>query len=890
MSVSNQGQTEGLYHQLKNDFNDFVTKQKAVYKESELLRMDLHCHDDNSDVPDEILGRILNVPETWLKSDRLIDELVKNGMNVLTITNHNNARSCYIMQDKGVDVLTAAEFTCTVTDFNVGIHVLTYGFSYEQEKVLNKLRRNLYSFLEYTKENNIPVIWAHPLYYYASQVPPIEFFEKMSLVFERFEVINGQRNNWQNMLTREWILTMTPDYINRMAEKHQLDVHRYCRDPYCKVMSGGSDSHIGLFAGETGTLLHVPGLQKKLKTKPASELALEAILEGRMVPFGQPSNSEKLTISLLDYVSQIALNMRDPGLLRILLHKGTTNDKILAILISNAFLELKHHKVTLQFIELFHRSLLGKKPPKIKRLFVSKNYRSVFDDAVKMAEISRDKDRSGSIEKYQETIASMHSGLVQLLYHRLEKKLSDMFEKFREQPADFNLLLERFEIPGEMRILLGGHEKKKRKGNSSGTAITGFLDGLSFPFLASGLILAAHFTSAKVLFNNRNLLNRFADMVGRYRHPKRILWLTDTYDDKNGVSHFLQTLHKEIQAKNLPIDILVCSNRVKSDDHLIVLKPLMDMQLPMYENQSLTVPDFLQIHQLFQQGEYDRVICSTEGVMGLAALYLKYAFSVQASFYIHTDWITFGKTALNLERPNLNRFRRILRAYYKQFDHLFVLNTEQQKWLTGREMMMDEKKVHLTAHWTDASMKPEKNKRSEIFGLSEKEPVMLFAGRVSHEKGIGDLVWLYRELKEQHSDLRLVVAGTGPALEEIIKDVPDVISTGWVNHDQLSTIYSSADILVLPSRFDTFSFVVLEAITCGLPVAAYNTKGPKDILSQGECGFLANTREEMLEQLSHYFADSGQQNRFRESATKRAAQYSANTIMNNLMKDLCMYE
>ena len=324
MPESNQN--NGLFHEkLKQDLKEFLNQQFRKYPVDELLKIDFHCHDYNSDIPDELLGRILNVPETWLKSEILINELIKNQCDVITITNHNNARSCFELQEKGIDVLTGAEFSCFVPDFNIGIHILAYGFLKGQEAVLNKLRKNVYKFQEFTCKENIPTIWAHPLYHYSSHgVPPYDFFNKMALIFERFEVVNGQRDTWQNMLVKVWLETLTSETIDSYAEKFRIDPLLYCKDPYHKVYTGGSDSHIGLFAGLTGSYLYVPDLEEKLKKYSKTELALNAIREGKIVPFGSHTNSEKLTIALLDYVFQIALFLKDPGLLRILLHKGTS--------------------------------------------------------------------------------------------------------------------------------------------------------------------------------------------------------------------------------------------------------------------------------------------------------------------------------------------------------------------------------------------------------------------------------------------------------------------------------------------------------------------------------------------------------------------------------------
>lgn len=165
--------------ELQDELNAFTTEQFNKFPLEDTLTIDLHCHDYNSDVPDEILGRILKVPETWLPTEDLLITLKKHGCNAFTVTNHNNARTIWEQQEKGLDILSAAEFSCMVPDYEIGIHVLTYGFSPKQEKVLNKLRRNLYSFLEYTCENDIPTIWAHPLYnYYVRKVLQLSFLKK----------------------------------------------------------------------------------------------------------------------------------------------------------------------------------------------------------------------------------------------------------------------------------------------------------------------------------------------------------------------------------------------------------------------------------------------------------------------------------------------------------------------------------------------------------------------------------------------------------------------------------------------------------------------------------------------------------------------------------------
>ncbi|MEI7492963.1 MAG: glycosyl transferase family 1, partial [Bacteroidota bacterium] len=91
----------------------------------------------------------------------------------------------------------------------------------------------------------------------------------------------------------------------------------------------------------------------------------------------------------------------------------------------------------------------------------------------------------------------------------------------------------------------------------------------------------------------------------------RVLWLTDTYDDHNGVSMVLQAMRREITARNLPVDFMVCSNTLKSGKNLIVIKPLSEFNIPLYRQQPMRIPNFLTIQRIFRKKKYDRVICST---------------------------------------------------------------------------------------------------------------------------------------------------------------------------------------------------------------------------------------------------------------------------------------
>jgi len=272
--------------------------------------------------------------------------------------------------------------------------------------------------------------------------------------------------------------------------------------------------------------------------------------------------------------------------------------------------------------------------------------------------------------------------------------------------------------------------------------------------------------------------------------------------------------------------------------------------------------------------------------MGLAALWLKYAYSVPAYFYLHTDWMMFAEKTLKLKNDNLDNFRRILRTFYKAFDGIFVLNNEHKKWLTGKDMGFNSSKVFLTSHWVEEIFKPHKTNKEEVFGVSSTTPVILFSGRLSEEKGVMDIPEIMNIVKQKYPDTKIAFAGIGPKENQLKTLLPDAIFLGWVDHTMLPKVYSAADILVLPSRFDTFGCVVLEALSCGLPVIAYNNKGPKDIINNGLNGYLVKNETEMAQKIIELISNPLLLNLFRNQSLLRAYEFKPDTIMKQFVNDL----
>ncbi|PKP90098.1 MAG: alpha-mannosyltransferase [Alphaproteobacteria bacterium HGW-Alphaproteobacteria-16] len=103
-------------------------------------------------------------------------------------------------------------------------------------------------------------------------------------------------------------------------------------------------------------------------------------------------------------------------------------------------------------------------------------------------------------------------------------------------------------------------------------------------------------------------------------------------------------------------------------------------------------------------------------------------------------------------------------------------------------------------------------------------PVQLYVGRVAIEKNLEAF------LASTHPGTKVVV-GDGPARGALEAKYPDAVFLGPLFGDDLARAYNAADVFVFPSRTDTFGLVMIEAMACGTPVAAYPVTGPVDILT-----------------------------------------------------------
>jgi glycosyltransferase involved in cell wall biosynthesis len=117
--------------------------------------------------------------------------------------------------------------------------------------------------------------------------------------------------------------------------------------------------------------------------------------------------------------------------------------------------------------------------------------------------------------------------------------------------------------------------------------------------------------------------------------------------------------------------------------------------------------------------------------------------------------------------------------------------------------------------------------------LGGERPIFLYAGRVAIEKNVEAF------LRLDLPGTRYVV-GDGPQRQELELKYPQARFVGYQTGECLARYMAAADVLVFPSRTDTFGLVMLEALACGVPVAAFPLPGTRDVIRDDRVGVLDN--------------------------------------------------
>lgn len=298
---------------------------------------------------------------------------------------------------------------------------------------------------------------------------------------------------------------------------------------------------------------------------------------------------------------------------------------------------------------------------------------------------------------------------------------------------------------------------------------------------------------------------------------KKILIVTDAYKPQvNGVVTTIVNVEKQLRDMGHQVKILSFKDCKRA------------FTLPLYKEVTMGIVSKKMVQSSIEWADAIH-IATPEGSVGFRVRGYCVKHDIPFTTGYHTNWPEFVRARMPIHRSITYLY---LRWLHKHSQSILVPTPTALEELEQKGF----KNLSVWTRGVDREMF-----QPEVDIEPRETPVLICVSRASHEKGLDDFCSLKGNYKK-------VLAGDGPYLETLKEKYPDVEFLGMLHGKELADVYAGGDVFVFPSRTDTFGVVMIEAMACGTPVAAYPVTGPIDVIEQDITGVMDNNLEVAVEE------------------------------------------
>jgi len=315
----------------------------------------------------------------------------------------------------------------------------------------------------------------------------------------------------------------------------------------------------------------------------------------------------------------------------------------------------------------------------------------------------------------------------------------------------------------------------------------------------------------------------------------RVALIADGVGAMHGVTHTL----RQIRDRGVPgFEVEVIGTDADVDRRLSAVA---EVDVPYYEGLKVGVPGLPATVDALSDGRYDLVHVCAPGPAGIEALLLARVLELPTVGSYHTELAAYA--GLRSGEQQLEALAGLaLGAFYGACDVVLSPSPQSDERLIRLGIERDR-----IGRWDRGVDLDRFDPALRTAGLLPGEINVMYAGRLTREKGVDRLADAFLAARLRDPRLHLVLAGGGPeeaALRERLGETATFL--GWLHGEELARAYASADIFLFPSRTDTFGQVILEAQASGLPIVAVGEGGPASLIEDGESGLLSAPEPQAL--------------------------------------------
>jgi glycosyltransferase involved in cell wall biosynthesis len=316
--------------------------------------------------------------------------------------------------------------------------------------------------------------------------------------------------------------------------------------------------------------------------------------------------------------------------------------------------------------------------------------------------------------------------------------------------------------------------------------------------------------------------------------------VTDTFPpDINGVAMTLERLAAGMIGRGHSVEVIhpgVSGLRGEDGGGRFAEVCVPGFAVPRYAFVKLGWPRPVFLHRRWQADRPDVIYLATEGLLGCSALRAarKLKIPVVSGYHTHFPQYLSGYH-LGLLGPLMLRY---LRKLHNATSATLVPTEETRHLLTKQGF----RNVEIMERGVDTELfHPGRRSRAlrERWGAGPADLVLLHVGRVAAEKNLALVFEAWEAAKIQFPRTRLVLAGDGPQRASWAAKYPEAIWTGFLSGVDLAEAYASADLMLFPSRTETFGNVLLEGMASSLVTISYHLAASRRFVEPGVNGFAA---------------------------------------------------
>ena len=327
----------------------------------------------------------------------------------------------------------------------------------------------------------------------------------------------------------------------------------------------------------------------------------------------------------------------------------------------------------------------------------------------------------------------------------------------------------------------------------------------------------------------------------------KILFLSDVYFPRvNGVSTSIKVFKNDLKKLGHEVHLICPAYNEKNTDKTITTiksKPIFFDP----EDHLMSWTELNKKIEWIKKQKFDLIHIQTPFIAHYFGKKLAKTLNIPIIETYHTSFEDYLHLYLPILPESFARWlSRNIAKYLCNHCHGIISPSEQLKETLKNYQVTKPIKVVPTGLPDQSFKKTNKYTFRKLYNISPTDPLLLFVGRVAHEKNIDFLLHVYKYIARKNKSIKFLITGEGPAFEHIQKLIKklnldrSVILTGYLEaNNELLNCYASSDLFIFASKTETQGLVLIEAMAQGLPVVALAENGTKSILENNPGAIIA---------------------------------------------------